>query len=347
MENKELFYENSRKVMNLINNSQPITDEFAYVRYYIFKYPNNPEVLEFKNFIISFISHEFLKIEFLDALNSSEPKYLRIQRIYLNRPFDSEIKKSYVALFTNIYSNYSFYKNCIDYLKQNNSCPLDNKSINEFYKFLEENETLFKYKQTRGGRLNYSDTLELFKKSQNDVFDEDYIEFREKTLEEYSEFSSYSIDEDHIKTLYKSKCKNDLGRVYYFNKIKRLNNSIFTKEDVGPNLGFDIYYQTKVEGIVYENLVKVTSTTNNNPKFSISNLEYEKIKEAYNSDSISYSIIRVYLDKEKDNDFDYSIIRYIGNDTFVSDKGEIYRFSEKVGPYSYFKKYEKRKEFKN
>ena len=92
-------------------------------------------------------------------------------------------------------------------------------------------------------------------------------------------------------------------------------NTIFTAKEIGNGFGYDIYYQSLVNGQIIENLIEVKTTTKNDNQnlreddsFILTENEYNVMLEAKENNA-NYLIARVLFDNVQNVPIDYCYLQ--------------------------------------
>lgn len=344
------FLEYLKIIFNEISQNKPIhsIDAFKFAKNYIYDNPNDNDVLIVKDWIVNEYQKAFLENNFTNALNLPDNlKYLKIQEIYKYLPFIHDKKNfpSYFYSLINSPSEYygtiaNFYKGCFWFFKEQNKCLLTNEQINKINTYLSENKNIL------NGNLESYDNLDTeilrYKNIFLNIFDKDFYEFKEN--KEALSLCYNKRYEGNIIIDYKNKKLGNIGEVYVFEKIKNLMNPIFTAKEFGDGFGFDMYFQSYKDNIIYENLieVKTTSNLNENDYFYLSDNEYNTMINSLNEANVNYLVCRVFADV-CNNIFECHLFSFKNNCLIALDCDMQYELVEHSINGYYFKRKEKEK----
>ena len=333
---KDQITDSINAVYNNINSNNYSSDLFFKVRDYMEKYPNDEDVIKFKNWFANYMIRPFMSDNFINALNyDSRFKYGRYQELFNSFPYshidDNRIQyfnslvnypsQNYdnfyslikgVFWFGNKYSNFYFSKEQIDIINDftYNNCAAFNGS-KDIYDSL-ENEILY-----------YRDAF-------SKKFYLDFSGFRDNSINKAWSLGK-DINEDEIFNNYIYKKLGNIGEIFSYNNIRNNPNNgpvVFTARDLGNGFGFDMYHRNACDMVLVEYLTEVKTTVNlsGNDYFSLSNNEFNKMVDCANLDYSNYYISRVFYDGASNQIPYYCLLEYNrDNDTMYlnQDKNNV------------------------
>lgn len=288
------------------------------LREYILRNNNLPVVNKLKESIIEYVVNCLLDKKFIDILNNDS--LLKFERIYIlkdNLPlytgFERQIVRELVGLPQNTVRYDKFIKECIQQFINPIMKIYNEKPIKEFYNFLDNNLAII-----RGEKESYPETLEeaydQYLQAFNNVFDLKYKQYKDNLDPK----EKYILNEDEIRLKYQNKTLGNLGEMYFFDKVKNQTKAKFISKDYGNGYGYDIYYQSFEDNRLIENLIEVKTTTMDRHSEIIFLTENEHtVMNRIDNWSSFYYICRVFVDNLKRGSYNYSMLKYIGNDAFL------------------------------
>ena len=343
---KKMFLKHKNTVLEEINSNtfNLSFDAFKFVQNYIFEHPNDHDVLVITNYLIERYKDILLNNNFINALKLNDDlRYLKRQEIQKNLPFlhtnnyyinylfkTFVIPNKYYGTLTNFY-NGLFY-----FLKEHNSCPLNDEQIKYIITFLENNKTILNINTNHYDSLN--DEIIRYKNICLNRLTDDFSTFEQDKKALAAVYNHYY--EGNIMEDYKNKKLGIIGELYTFENLKQFMNSCFISRDLGDGFGYDIYFQNIQNNTIYENLIEVKTTTNinGNDYFSLSENEYNTIIQSQKYGNVNYYIGRIFADILNDN-FSCNFLKLENNcfkslDTsleyeYINNQNNCYYFSNK------------------
>lgn len=276
---------------NNVNNKNIDINDLEQLGIYIYNNPNDNDVIEIKNWIMDIYQQPFFNQNLLNAFSmSDELKYLKIQKIAQYLP--------YRMLYTN-HPNY-FFK----------LIPVDSIYFGGIPKFYETLLYLFKKENMCSIDKEYEKLLINFINKNTSIMN--------RYISEYKDFNTELENYRNTLTEERNKILGNIGELYIFSGISDAYNVIFTSRDLGDGFGYDMYYQTLVNGQIIENLIEVKTTTminiNNkryikdDDEFKLTDNEYRVMLEAKENNA-NYYIARVLFDSVQNVPIDYCYLQ--------------------------------------
>ena len=296
------------------------TKEFKYVKEYVFDYPTDPEVLKFKNFMLTTYQNLILNQDFINALNMSDDlKFLKIQEIYKNIPFifSHQYYPHYFYSLIISPSEYygslpNFFKACYWFFKEENKCFISQDIINKIDDFMNSNAALIS--GSKDAYYDYHIELLKYRNISFNIFDDEFKEFKfsERLRDMY-------IDDYTVIKNYMYKKLGVIGELIAFNSIKNFPNANLVARDLGNGFGYDIYFQNIENNQIIENLFEVKTTTNNsgNDIIFITENEYNMMMSTINTNA-HYYICRVFANIDKSEQFNISLLQLVDGNRLIS-----------------------------
>ena len=320
-ENK-FYYIANRVTTDFLDNKKVLnTDMLKYLKEYIFTFPNEQEVLKFKEWINNLIYKNLFKQKFTEHLYSNDSFYFyRLLEMFANRPFlgkmyrtneYSFISKLTEPEFSDYCGNYQIqlYK-CVDYFKRIGVSELTDEYEKRVLQFIEDD-----YNLIIGEKDIYTKSLddEILKYNK-------YLNLSKYSLYNLPEFKLYQerysgLYIDDVESKFFNKLLGNIGEYLFLKKYSNEQFLKFVARDIGNGLGYDIYFRKgNIEKLIEVKTTSYYEFSDKNDSFYISKNEYDRMLQVFNSNfQALYSISRIFY-KSKTN-YDDIFLEYVGNDT--------------------------------